>query len=109
MLHNWREDDTDIANLGFFINDDLINIPQEAFEASIQTNLHKANNIEEHELPKFQCRFSSPFTIDATNHHTATKVYSLQCTRKDICQLHQYIEEAYQDNPTFIFHKVATP
>ena len=34
------------------------------------------------------------------------KVYDLQCTRKDVCQLHQYIEKAYQDNPTFIFYKL---
>ena len=34
------------------------------------------------------------------------KAYDLQCARKDICQLCQYIEKAYQDNPTFIFHKL---
>ena len=106
MLHHWKEDDMDIANLGFFININLINNPWEAFEASIQTNLCKANNIKEHKLPKFQCRFSSPFAIDATNHRTATKAYDLQCARKDICQSRQYIEKAYQDKPTFIFHKL---
>ena len=96
----------DITNLGFFITVDLINNPCEAFEASIRTSLPKANNIKEHKLPKFQCRFSSPFTIDATYHRTAMKVYGLQCARKDIHQLCQYIEKAYQDNPTFIFQKL---
>ena len=62
----------------FFINVDPINNPREAFEAAIRTNLHKANNIEEHKLPKFKCRFSSPFTINVTTDHTATKVYDLQ-------------------------------
>ena len=81
-LHHGKEDDTDIANLGSC----------------------KANNIEEHKLPKFQCRFSSPFAIDTTNHRIAMKVYDLQCMRKDIHQIHQYIEKAYQDNPTIRFH-----
>ena len=54
-LHRWKEDETDIAHLGFFINVDLINNPREAFQASIRTNLCKANNIKEHEIPKFQC------------------------------------------------------
>ena len=60
-LHHWKEDDMDIANLGFFINVDPINNPREAFETSIRTNLGKANNIEEHKLPKFQYLLSSPF------------------------------------------------
>ena len=47
-----------------------------------------------------------PFTINTTNHHIATKAYDLQCARKDVRQLHQYIEKVYQDNPTFIFHKL---
>ena len=77
----------------FFINVDPTNNPREAFEAAIRTNLHKASNIEEHKLPKFKCRFSMPFTIDATSHRTAMKAYNLQCARKDIHQLCQYIEK----------------
>ena len=76
-LHQWKEDETDIANLGFFINVDPINNPREAFEASMRTNLRKAINIEEHKIPKFQSPFSSRFTIDDTDHHTATKAYNL--------------------------------
>ena len=34
------------------------------------------------------------------------KASNLQCVRKDFRQLHQYIEKAYQDNPSFIFHKL---
>ena len=47
----------------------------------------------------------SPVSFN-TNHHTAMKAYDLQCARKDIHQLHQYIEKAYKDIPTFIFHKL---
>ena len=96
----------DIANLVFFINVDLINNPQGSFEASVRTNLCKANNIKEHKIPKFQSLFSSPSLSMTPTIALPLKLMISNAPGKDAHQLCQYIEKAYQDNPIFIFHKL---
>jgi hypothetical protein len=104
--HNWKEDETRIATLGFFVGVDPGNHLKEDFEERIKSAIATATRRTKKNIPRFQCGFTSPFVITADKNRIATKSYDFQCRQKDAKELIQLLQTTYQANPSFIFHKL---
>ena len=63
-VHLWQEDETQIANLGFYVKVDPSNIMKEYFEECIRTKISECTRRDKKKIPQFHCGFSSPFVIE---------------------------------------------
>lgn len=104
--HFWNEDETKIANLGFFIGVDASNLLHDKLEEQVKTQIHIFTKWSKTEIPRFLCAFSSPFYILATNSWTLTKTYNLQVRQKDAADIIELLQCTYSSNPIFMFHKI---
>ena len=77
-VHLWKEDETQIANLGFYVKVDPSNVMKEYFEECICTKISECTCREKKMIPLFHCSFSFPFVIEDEGTRTSTKAYDLQ-------------------------------
>ena len=78
-VHLWKEDETQIANLGFYVRVDPSNVTKKYFEARHCTKISESTRRDKKKIPLFHCGFSSPFVIEEGGTRTSTKAYDLQC------------------------------
>ena len=105
-VHLWKEDETRIANLGFFVGVDPSNYLKEHYEEKVRSQIASVTGKSKKNIPKFQCGFTSPYHIDDDGNRTATKSYDLQVRQKDAKELINLLQQTYKENPIFIFHKM---
>ena len=82
-VHLWKEDDTQIANLGFYVKVDHSNVTKEYFEERVRTKISESTRRDKKKIPQFHCGFSSPFMIEEGGTRTSTNVYNLECKQSD--------------------------
>ena len=95
-----------ITTLGFFINVDPGNFLQDKFKEHVHTQISKHNKIGKKKIPPLKSSYSSPFAIDEAVYCTSTSAYNIQCQDQDAKTLIKYIQAAYINAPTFVFHKL---
>ena len=100
--HLWNENETRIANLGFFVGYDPSNIPQEEMIESVILEIIEKTNKPRNKIPKFKCNYSSPILFDGDNKWN-TKAFDLQCRQHDAKALLELLQETYVQDPKFIF------
>ena len=105
-VHLWKEDKTQIANLGFYIKVDPSNITKEYFEECIHTKISECTRHNKKKIPPFHCSFSSPFVIEEEGTRTSTKAYDLQCKQSDAKDLITLLQDTYKTDPQFVFHRI---
>ena len=105
-LHLWKEDETQIANLGFYVKVDPGNITKEYFEECACTKILESTRQDKKKIPQFHCGFSSPFVIEEGGTRTSTKAYDLQCKQSDAKELITLLQEMYKIDPHFVFHRI---
>ena len=105
-IHLWSEDDTDIANLGFFVQIDPTNLLHDELEERVKHQIAIATKRPIKKIPRFHCGYTSPFLLNNDNNCTSTKSYDLQCHRKDAKDLIDLLQATYRNNPFFVFHKL---
>ncbi|KAL7580871.1 hypothetical protein ACA910_001140 [Epithemia clementina (nom. ined.)] len=76
-LHHWTEDETRIANLGFFVGFDPTNILPEEMVERIRRDITMVTERPCKKIPRFRCGFSSPFSINPQGVRISTKGYDL--------------------------------
>ena len=106
MVHLWKEDETQITNLGFYVNVDPSNVTKEYFGERICTKISVCTHRDKKKIPKFHCGFSSPFVIEEGGTRMSTKAYDLQCKQSDAKDLITLLQETYKTNPQFVFHRI---
>ena len=104
--HLWKEDETRIANLGFHVGVDPSNHLKEDFEQTIRTKIATETNKNIKKIPRFQCAFTSPFLVDTEGNRISSKSDDIQCKQDDAADLIKLLQQTYQKNPTFVFHKM---
>ena len=105
-IHLWKEDETQIANLGFYIRVDPSNITKEYFEERVRTKISECTRRDKKKIPQFHCGFSSPFMIEEGGTRTSTKAYDLQCKQSDAKDLITLLQDTYKTDPQFVFHQI---
>ena len=105
-VHLWKEDETQIANLGFYVKVDPSNVTKEYFEERIHMKISEFTRHDKKKIPQFHCGFSSPFVIEEGGTRTSTKAYVLQCKQSDTKDLITLLQDTYKTNPQFIFHRI---
>ena len=105
-IHLWKEDETQIANLGFYVKVDPSNVTKEYFEEHIRTKISECTRRDKKKIPQFHCGFSSPFVIEKGGTRTSTKVYDLQCKQSDAKDLITLLQDTYKTDPQFVFHQI---
>ena len=83
----WKEDETQIGSLGFYVKVDPSNITKEYFEGHIRTKISECTRHDKKKFPQFHCGFSSPFMTEEGGTRTSTKPYDLQCKQSDVKDL----------------------
>ena len=106
MVHLWKEDETQITNLGFYVNIDPSNVMKEYFEECIHTKISECTRHDKKKIPKCHCGFSSPFAIEEGGTRTSTKAYDVQCKQSDAKDIITLLQETYKTDPQFIFHQI---
>ena len=104
--HLWNEDETTIANLGFYVTIDPGNKMKEQTEGDIRDQIALATKRPIKKIPRFQCAFSSPYQMQDDGTRVATKSYDIQCRQNDAKELIKLLQSTYKNNPIFIFHKL---
>jgi hypothetical protein len=104
--HLWKEDETRIANLGFHVGVDPSNHLKEDFEHLIRKKIVAETKTNIKKIPRFQCAFTSPYLVDSDGNRTSSKSYDIQCKQEDAAVLIKLLQQTYQQNPTFVFHKM---
>ena len=104
--HKWKEDETRISDLGFFVSVDPGNKLKEDFEEEIKRDISHTMGKNKKKIPRFQCIYSSPFLITAEGNRVATKSYDLECRQQDAKELVAILQTTYKNNPKFIFHRM---
>ena len=105
-VHLWKEDKTQIANLGFSVKVDPSNVTKEYFEECVRTKISESTRQDKKKIPLFHCSFSSPFVIEEGGTRTSTKAYNLQCKHSDTKELITLLQETYKTDPQFVFHLI---
>ena len=105
-VHLWKEDETQIANLGFNVKVDSSNVTKEYFEERVCTKISESTHRDKKKIPQFHCRISSPFVIEEGGTRTSTKAYDLQCKQSDAKELITLLQETYKTDPQFMFHQI---
>lgn len=109
--HEWDEKSTRISNLGFCGGVDPGNYTRQQFESDIRKQIAAANSKQESKIPKFKCRFSSPFmyiesdNVDEPDRRLFTKACNLEVRQRDAKEMIKLLQKIYQTNPTFMFHR----
>ena len=106
IVHLWKEDKTQIANLGFYVKVDPSNVTKEYFEERIRTKISECTRHDKKKIPQFHCGFSSPFVIEEGGTRTSTKAYGLQCKQSDAKDLITLLQDTYKTDPQFAFHRI---
>ena len=105
-VHLWKEDKTQITNLGFYVKVDPSNVTKKYFEEHIRTKISECTRCNKKNIPQFHCGFSSPFVIEEGGTRTSTKGYDLQSKQYDAKDLITLLQDTYKTNPQFIFHRI---
>ena len=108
-VHLWKEDETQIANLGFYVKVDPSNVTKEYFEERIRTKISECTCRDKKKIPQFHCGFSSPFVIEEGGTRMSTKAYDLQCKHSDAKDLITLLQDTYKTDPQFVFHQIRHP
>ena len=106
MVHFWKEDKTQIVNLGFYVKVDLSNITKEYYEEHIRTKISECTRCDKKKIPQFHCDFSSPFVIEEGGTRMSTKAYDLHCKQSDAKDLITLLQDTYKTDPQFVFHRI---
>ena len=96
MVHLWKEDETQITNLRFYVKVDPSNVTKEYFEEHIHTKISECTRRDKKKIPQFHCGLSSPFAIEEGGTRTSTKAYDLQCKQSDAKDLITLLQEIYK-------------
>ena len=105
-VHLWKEDETQIANLGFYVKVDPSNVTKEYFEEHIWMKISERTRRDKKKIPQFHCGFSSPFVIEEGGTRTSTKAYDLQCEQSDAKDLITLLQDTYKTDTQFVFHRI---
>jgi hypothetical protein len=105
-FHQWKEDDTNIATLGFFVGVDPTNHLQDNLVASVRTHIATTLKRNPQNIPEFKLVFSSPYVMLHEGNRIATKSYDLQVRQQDAKDMVNLLRQAYENDPRFIFHKM---
>ena len=92
-VHLWKEDETQITNLGFYVKVNPSNVTKEYFEERVCTKISESTHRDKKKIPQFHCRFSSPFVIEEGGTRTSMKAYDLQCKQSDTKELITLLQE----------------
>ena len=106
MVHLWKEDETQIVNLGFYVKVDPSNFTKEYFEERICMKISECTRRDKKKIPQFHCGFSSRFVIEEGGTRTSTKAYDLQCKQSDAKDLITLLQDTYKTDPQFVFHRI---
>ena len=109
--HEWDEQSTRILNLGFFGGVDPSNYTRQQFKNDLRNKIAASTNRQPAKVPKFKCRYSSPFQYISDNDsirdkRITTKAYNLEVRQRDAKEMIKLIQQTYKDNATFIFHRL---
>ena len=105
-VHLWIKDETQIANLGFYVKVDPGNVTKEYLEERIHTKISECTHRDKKKIAQFHCGFSSPFVIEEGGTRTSAKAYDLQCKQSDAKDLIVLLRDAYKTDPQFVFHRI---
>ena len=105
-VHLWKEDETQIANIGFYVKVDPMNVMKEYFEECTCTKISKCTCCDKKKIPLFHGGFSSPFVIEEGGTRTSTKAYVLQCKQSDAKDLVTLLQDTYKTDPQLVFHRI---
>ena len=104
--HMWKEDETRISNLGFFVGFDPSNILPEDMREIVENKIISQTGVRKKKIPKFCCNYSSPILYEKeTDDKFVTKAFDLQCRQSDAKELLQLLHATYVEDPDFVFHK----
>ena len=104
--HMWREDETRISNLGFFVGYDPSNILPEDMHDIVENKIIIQTGTPKKRIPKFRCNYSSPILYDKdTDDKYVTKAFDLQCRQSDAKALLDILHATYVADPDFVFHR----
>ena len=107
MVHLWKEDETQTANLGFYVEVDPSNVTKEYFEERVRAKISESTRRDKNKNPQFHSGSSSPFAIEEGGTRTSMKAYNLQCKQSDAIELITTLfQETYKTDPQFVFHRI---
>ena len=105
LVHHWKEDETRILNIGFFVGIDPANTMESEVTERLIKEIYKETKCPEKKIPKFRIHFSSPFTYTLRKRHRSTKAYGLQCRQEDAKEILRLLNETFKKDPKFMFHR----
>ena len=105
LVHHWKEDETRISNIGFFVGIDPANTTESEVTERLFKEIYKQTKCPEKKVPKFRIHFSSPFTYTLRNRYRSTKAYGLQCRQEDAKEMLRLLNETFKKDPQFMFHR----
>ena len=106
VLHQWKEDETRISNLGFFVGIDPSNVLESEAIENIKQEIVSKTNRSIKNIPPFRLQFSSPFCYTIQHKRRTTIAYSMQCRQIDAKTMLKLLMQTYKDDPKFLFHRM---
>ena len=106
VLHQWKEDETRISNLGFFVGIDPSNVLESEAVENIKQEIVTKTQRSIKNIPRFRLQFSSPFCYNMQKKRRTTIAYSMQCRQVDAKTMLKLLMQTYEDDPKFLFHRM---
>lgn len=104
--HQWKEEDTRISVLGFFLKIDPSSCLHTELEARVRQKIAKKTGKELTKIPELRCVFNTPFVYHEDGTRTATKAYALQVKSSDVTEMIELLIKTYKGEEGFVFHKM---
>ena len=106
VLHQWKEDETRISNLGCFVGIDPSNVLESEAVENIKQEIVTKTQRSIKNIPRFRLQFSSPFCYNMQKKRRTTIAYSMQCRQVDAKTMLKLLMQTYEDDPKFLFHRM---
>ena len=103
-VHLWKKYETQMTNLGFYVNVDPSNVAKEYLEERIHTKISECTRRDKKKITKFHCGFSSRFVIEEGGTRMSIKAYDLQFKQSDATDLITLLHVTYNSDPQFVFN-----
>ena len=104
--HEWDETETRISNLGFLVKIDPSNYLRSEFENVLRGKIATATKLPITKIPKFKCRYSSPFLYLNDNRRLSTKAYNLEVPQDNAKAMIKMLKTTFAKDPYFVFHRM---
>ena len=96
-VHLWKEAETQITNLGFYVIVDPSIVTKEYFEERVHMKISKSTRRDKKKIPQFHCGFSSSFVIEEGGTRTSTKAYNYSANNLMFHQIRHRDMNAYKN------------